>query len=486
MQVYDLKKLEKCFVCGNIDRNMDRFINMITSNLSNYTKQEHPKELERQERLKQRAQTQHGGLGLHAGFHAEMRNASMSLNKKIKASHGWGDYTYNNSVIIVSGNCGIGSKSMKYYQETFKKLDRILADNNCFIFFVRGNNDNPSMFNENKINFEHVKTLQDYSVIQLKNFNCLCIGGSVSLDKEWKLAQERDFGKKLFWEGEQPYFDEKTLEEILKKYKIGCVISSTSPSFAFPGTNAFNKTKWFKEDTSIKGTCAKERKILDKIYDKIIDADVKPYTWFYGRFKQSNKAKVNDIIFDSLCSFQIENVGNLISSFFGIDVSKKLGDNTFALDSLFAEEEQRQTLSRFRANFDAHEPHAEDEGEGEEFNEVFDEEDEEADRENGGVAEMPRNEYVERRLNEAVGELQGADGVATTYDTITAEDIERATRQLEEQTRDYQAEFINRVNQIDAATTAQTIATNNTEELIWEMPQYTFNNGRIEILRRNE
>jgi predicted phosphodiesterase len=477
MQVYDLKKLEKCFVCGNIDRNMDRFINMITSNLSNYTKQEHPKEIERQERLKQRTQ---GGIGVamfgnrNAHFDAEMRN----MNKKMKVRSSWGDSNYNDSVIIVGGNCGIGNKSMKYYQETFEKLDRVLADNNCFIFFVRGNNDNPSMFNENKINFEHVKTLQDYSVIQLKNFNCLCIGGSVSLDKEWKLAQEKDFGKKLFWEGEQPYFDEKTLEEILKKYKIGCVISSTSPSFAFPGTNAFNKTKWFKEDTSIKRACTKERKILDKIYDKIIDADVKPYAWLYGRFKQSNKAKVNDIVFDSLHSFQIENVGNLISSFFGIDVSKKLGDNTFALDSLFAEEEQRQTLSRFRANCDAHEPHAEDEGEDEEFNEIFDEEDEEADRENEGVAEIPRNEYIER-LNEAVGELRGAEGVQAAYNTITAEDIERTTRQLEG------LEFIHRVNQIDAATTAQTIATNNTEELRWEMPQYTFNNGRIEIINRN-
>jgi hypothetical protein len=51
---------------------------------------------------------------------------------------------------------------------------------------------------------------------------------------------------------------------------------------------------------------SKERKILDKIYDKIMDADVKPYAWLYGRFKQHNHTKVNDIIFDSLNSFQIE------------------------------------------------------------------------------------------------------------------------------------------------------------------------------------
>lgn len=454
MQVYDLKKLEKCFVCGNIDRNMDRFIGMITSNLSNYTQQEHPKELERQERLKQRA---NNGIFAHRNrrFEEEIRAVSA---KKMKSFGGWGDSTYNNSVIIVSGNCGIGNKSMKYYQDTFEKLDKILADNNCFVFFVRGNNDNPTMFNEEKINFEHVKTIPDYSVIQLKNFNCLCIGGSVSLDKEWKLSQEKTFGKKLFWEGEEPYFDEKGLDEILKRYKIGCVVSSTSPSFAFPGTNAFNRSKWFKEDASIKGMFSKERKTLDKIYDKIMDADVKPYAWLYGRFKQHNHTKVNDIIFDSLNSFQIENVGQLISSYFGIDISKKLGDNVFALDSFLEEEEQRATMPRFHMPHLEGERNDEVEGEDEEIEGEFDEEPTEEARENEGrIEEAPMPWHNPQRIDELTNTL-------------------------------------NRIDEVTYATVGQTIATNNTaattndigiNQIQWEMPQYTFNNGRIELLHRN-
>ena len=468
MNVYDLKKLEKCFVCGNIDRTMDRFINMITSNLSNYTKVEHPKELERQERLKQRTyETRSIFAHPNRNHENELR---VSMSKKMKSSFSWGDSTYNNSVIIVSGNCGIGNKSMKYYQDTFEKLDRILADNNCFIFFVRGNNDDPIMFNEEKINFEHVKAIPDYSVIQLKNFNCLCIGGSVSLDKEWKLSQEKTFGKKLFWEGEQPFFNEKELDEILNKYKIGCVISSTSPSFAFPGTNAFNKSKWLKENPSIKSTISSERKILDKIYDKLLDADIKPYAWIYGRFKQHNQTKVNDIIFDSLGSFQLENIGQLISSYFGIDMSKKLGDNIFALDSFLAEEEQRQTLPRFHMPHMEDEPHAEDEAEDEEFIDDMEEEAEEDGRPNDGIGEPRRFDYD--AINEAVNQLRGNEGVTVDSDrnenvaldnyllhTIHAEDIARAT-----QTTAY----------YNAAATAR-----------WDTPQYTINNGRLELLHRN-
>jgi hypothetical protein len=447
MRVYDLKKLEKCFVCGNIDRNMDRFIGIITSRLSKYTKEEHPKELERQERLKKRAYNEGRG-GIFAPrnprrFDEEMRN----ISKKMKSSSFFGD-NYNDSVIVVSGNCGIGSKSMKYYQDIFEKLDRILADNNCFVFFVRGNNDDPSMFNEEKINFEHVKTIPDYSVILLKNFNCLCIGGSVSLDKEWKLSQEKEFGKKLFWEGEQPYFDEKTLDEILGKYKISCVISSTSPSFAFPGTNAFNKSKWFKENASIKGMVSNERKILDKIYDKILDADIKPYAWFYGRFKQNNQAKVNDIIFNSLHSFQIENVANLIATYFGIDASKKLGDNVFALDSFLAEEEQRETLPRFRMPHDGDEPDIEDEEENEGFAEEAEEGGADRDRYDGGMT-------IEAPVNGLYGNYR-----------LTTEDVTNALNQVQAQ-----------------VATARTQV--NVNEMRWEMPQYTINNGMIEMVRND-
>lgn len=357
MNIYDFKKLEKCYVCGNIDKNMDRFIQTITSSLSNYEKKEHPKEIERQERVKNRA----NNVEMVEGPRLLRRNrVEIDWSKPMKKALRFPtDSTYNDSVIIVSGNCGIGSKSMKYYNEVFENLNKVLSANNCFILFLRGNNDDPSFFNELKIDYSNVKAIPDYSIVALKLFNCLCIGGSVSLDKEWKLSQEEQFGKKLYWEGESPFFDEKTLDEILKKYQIGCVITSTSPSFTFPGTNAFNKSKWIKDNASIKATFSSERKILDKIYEKIVDGESKPYVWIYGRFKQANYSKVNDIIFDSLASFQIENIGELITRFFGIDLSKKLGGNVFTFDTFIAETESKFSMPIYDLHMD--EPIAEGE-----------------------------------------------------------------------------------------------------------------------------
>ena len=373
MNIYDFKKIEKCFVCGNIDRNMDKFIQDITSNLTHYKQTEHPKEIERQERLRNRQNNHHPFADMPMVGEAprplrRVRAFTDALDSSFKKMKKVSNDTYNNSVVIVSGNCGIGTKSMDYYNEVFGKLNKILSQNNCIILFIRGNNDDPSIFNECKIDLSNIKTIPDYSVVLLKYFNCLCIGGSTSIDKEWKLSQEKQFGKKLFWEGECPFFDEKTLDEILAKYQIGCVITSTSPSFTFPGTNAYNKSKWLKEDSSIKSALSKERKTLDKIYEKIVDGDKKPYVWLYGRFKQHNHSKVNDILFNSLSAFSVENVNNLIESYFGLDVSKKLGGNVFTFDTFICDNEPNVPMNGHMHEADDVEELAEEEENVEEGN----------------------------------------------------------------------------------------------------------------------
>lgn len=362
MNVYNFKKIEKCYVFGNIDRNMDRFIKTITSNISKFKREEHPKEIERQERLKKReAERPYVGGGLGGGIaihpHEPFGGQPQRRVNRLRDNHDpspfatWDigtsfnkacgkvlDSTYNDSVIIVSGNCGIGNKSKKYYEETFGKLDKVLGDNNCFLLFVRGNNDSPSIFNNREIDFEHIKAIPDYSVVSMKTFNCLCIGGSVSMDKEWKLAQEELYGKKLYWEDEAPKHDEKELKEILEAYNINCIITSTCPSFAYPGTNAFKKSKWFYRDKKIVSEFSKERKIMDKIYEQIMDSESKPYMWIYGRFKMSHTDKLNDIVFCSLSSYGMIQVNSQLNAFFGIDTSKTLETNGHTFDNILHEE----------------------------------------------------------------------------------------------------------------------------------------------------
>ena len=297
MKYYDLKNISQCYVCGSVDKNINHFLSQVLSHLSKYEKEIHPKEKERQERLQHIEQEERDSL-------IQRLRTNLGKPKKMPRLTD----SYDNSVIIVSGNCGIGTKDLGYYYSIFEKIEKHLAENNCYIFFIRGNSDNPSIFNECKIDFEHVKTIPDYSVVLLNYYNCLCIGGSISMDKSWKLFQEKEFGKKLYWEDEKPVFQEKILEEILDKNKIQCVISNSCPSFAFPGTNFYDSTKWVKKDSTIRKSFIEERQTLDKIYSTIIAKDSKPSAWFYGRFGIEGSSENNDIFFSSLAKHQIFNV----------------------------------------------------------------------------------------------------------------------------------------------------------------------------------
>lgn len=299
MKYYDLKNISQCYVCGSVDKNINHFLSQVLSHLSKYEKEIHPKEKERQEKLKDTAQQ-----GLAA---PPLRNIFRKPKKILRSLE-----SYDNSVIIVSGNCSIGTKDIGYYYALFEKIEKHLEKNNCYIFFVRGNTDDPSIFNDCKIDFEHIKTIPDYSVVLLKHYNCLCIGGSISVDKSWKLFQEKEFGKKLYWENEKPILQDKVLDEILEKNKIQCVISNSCPSFAFPGTNFYDQTKWVKEDGTIKKSFIEERQTLDKIYSAIISKDSKPSVWFYGRFGIDGSSQNNDILFSSLAKHQIFNVNKYI------------------------------------------------------------------------------------------------------------------------------------------------------------------------------
>lgn len=438
MNVYNLKNIENCYVCGNIDRNLDRFIKSVTSNLSHFEKKEHKKEAERQARLKARSEMPSMGLGGHLMPHS---------GRKVKASfYGLSFNNYDNTLIIVSGNCGIGMKSKKYYEDTFAELDKVLAANNSYIFFVRGNNDDPSYFENKAIDFEHVKTLPDYSVVVLKNYNCLCIGGSVSIDKEWKLSQEKQFGTKMFWENEAPIFNEKKLDEILNEFKISCVITSTAPTFVYPGTNSFKRSKWFSNDKAILKEFNKERKTMDKIYEKIMDCDHKPYLWFYGRFKLGQNSKTNDIMFVSLTQYQTMQISNLLASFFGIDPSKELDSNDQATERLFEEEKKKIRNSHgidYHAMFD--EPQIEV-GEPQQAPDFLDEEiepegDEEFEEDiELDVAEEPQEQQIRRAIDNHLAEYLNNTAAVTT-----AEMTNRLREELDSITQvrlDYNPEWL--------------------------------------------
>lgn len=369
MKVYDYGKTKNCLICGSIDGIFDRFIKTVVGslrNLKSYVVETHPKEIERQERLarKREEESHNGGGGIFGGPAPHYAPRPTRLKKMPKMMNC--GYNLTNTVIIVDGCNGFGERDLKYYHDKLEMFNKVLADNNTHVLFVRGNDD-PKYFEDALIDLSNIKTIQDYSVIKLSKFNCLCIGGCVSLDRTWRMEQEKRIGRKMYWENERMQYNEEDIDKILKEYNIACVVTASCPSFAYPGMNSFKYSTWASNDKTVIKDITEERMLMDKIYNKILENNKKPYIWAYSRFKNSNQNMINDILFQSLNSFQFFHFNDTASSFFKVDFSKMLKENEYVADSF----EKKITAHAFTFN----DPFAdEDIGDAMEDEEMIDEE----------------------------------------------------------------------------------------------------------------
>jgi signal recognition particle subunit SEC65 len=293
-------------------------------------------------------------------------------------------YNLTDTVIIVDGCNGFGERDLKYYHDKLEMFNKVLADNNTHVLFVRGNDD-PKYFEGALIDLSNIKTIQDYSVIKLSKFNCLCIGGCVSLDRTWRMEQEKRVGRKMYWENERMQYNEEDIDKILKEYNIACVVTASCPSFAYPGMNSFKYSTWASKDKTVIKDITEERMIMDKIYNKIVENNKKPYIWTYSRFENSNQNMINDILFQSLNPFQFFHFNDTASSFFKVDFSKILKENEYVADLL----DKRVNARAFTYN----DPFVDDIDEPMEDEEMI----EEGNTEDGDVAER---DFIDEMLAE--------------------------------------------------------------------------------------
>lgn len=226
----------------------------------------------------------------------------------------------NDSVIILCGDCGIGFEFPEYYKDLFRYYNSVFKERNNICIMLRGNHDDPSYFNgKNKIRFSNVRTIPDYTVLSLDIndhiYNVLCVGGAVSIDRLWRKATYKNaldvrklylpeseairITHRSYWEDEAPVYKKQKLQNIIKKVSINIVCTHTAPSFC--PENTFDSIKsWLASDPSLEEDLRKERKVMDNIYQFLINNSQPLTHWFYGHFHQSAEVQDNNVIFTLL------------------------------------------------------------------------------------------------------------------------------------------------------------------------------------------
>ena len=328
MKKYKFEKIKNIFVTGGCQGELKEFFKELKKQLMvNEEDKEgvHPMENERQERkrAKERAAAERPGrYGLTRPLRHNGPFATATINYNDLAMQSLREdlellkskYTQpsmgsvlSNSIIFVTGDCGIGSRDEKYYIDLLEKCNKILGYNNAYLLFIRGNNDNPAFFDGEKIDLSNIKAVPDYSVIEAMGKNILCVGGAISTDRLWKKEQEKrinqfkhDCPKMLYWEDEAPIIDKDKMDEIFKEYdKIDYVISHSSPSFTNP-TQCQGIEEWEKADANLKKDIQNERVTMDRIFEYLRDNDRKPVFWSYGHFNYGALDMRSGTLFRSL------------------------------------------------------------------------------------------------------------------------------------------------------------------------------------------
>jgi hypothetical protein len=206
-----------------------------------------------------------------------------------------------NSIILVAGDCGIGFEKSGYYEQLYPRLGKTLTKNNCILLLMRGNHDDPKYFQQQLIDFPRMKTIPDYTVIQFKNHNILCVGGAISVDRHERFNVMRSAKLKnrtiatCYWEDEMAVFDESSLDKLKSNnIFIDTVVTHTAPSFCHP-INKRGIEHWALLDEKLSNDIIQERATIDKIQEQLF-ADSHPVSnWFYGHFHNSNVEYISGV-----------------------------------------------------------------------------------------------------------------------------------------------------------------------------------------------
>lgn len=224
-------------------------------------------------------------------------------------------YQLENTLLIVAGDCGFGFKEIGYYKELVRRHHKRLNDSNNWVVFVRGNHDNPAYFDGKTINHKRFIAVPDYSIIQANGFTILCVGGAISIDRQYRIkALLQRKGKETrfpssktqnplepnyYWENEPPILDAGKLAVIGEQFNVDTVITHTAPSFC-ELQSKLGLALWCLEDEKLMEDVNVERATMDQLYQYLKDANHPIFHWCYGHFHQSWHQNINGTFFKLL------------------------------------------------------------------------------------------------------------------------------------------------------------------------------------------
>ena len=226
-----------------------------------------------------------------------------------------------NSIIIVCGYIGFGHCKDDVTAAMLNRLNEIAKSREQFIVFIRSNEDEVRFFGNSEFEYSNIILAQDYSILRTKIGNIICIGGSISYDRTWRVAKyeyilRKDKDRKLDVKCRYVGKEEKTVlrEDILneiekEKIKIKFAVSIDCPSISIPRDTIFED--WKKVDCELENDLKEQYKVIDTIYNFLSDK-CETVNWICSKYENENDGIANEkaevIVINSLDDLYLSDI----------------------------------------------------------------------------------------------------------------------------------------------------------------------------------
>lgn len=166
----------------------------------------------------------------------------------------------DDTILIQIGDFGLGFRP-HFEKSELERIDKRLKEQNCELFVIRGNHDEPKWFTNPVINSEfnqkhkNITLLPDYYTKDINGVRFLFVGGAVSIDRYYRTLNES------YWTGEvvqEPKFN-------ISKHDI--LISHTVPHYLNAGTKSGGAyiESISNIDLTLKDDIKREGEIMDHV-----------------------------------------------------------------------------------------------------------------------------------------------------------------------------------------------------------------------------
>jgi DNA repair exonuclease SbcCD nuclease subunit len=206
-------------------------------------------------------------------------------------------YAITDAHIIQVGDFGVGFQTVEKEKRMLEMYHTQLVKNNVHVWAIRGNHDYKPHFDNDPFGFTNIHLVKDYTVLNLAGKNILCIGGAVSVDREWRktrkqkegIFENNNLGIESWWNDELFELDIQKLSEFRD---IDIVVTHTAPDYCTPDNKmglGYFVNNIIKEtgDEALRTDLLVERNLLTQAFT-ILRLNNSIENHYYGHFHKSD------------------------------------------------------------------------------------------------------------------------------------------------------------------------------------------------------